>query len=142
MLEVADKKHYAALKGKRLKSVYRYSKHEWRCIMWGGKLLHVKFKAGVIAMTVADAEYDLGDNIMLVAVDGKWKKTVGKIFEFDSEMKLLSQEDKKLLKETFNPPPKKEKKQDKLRELINFNEIKNFMDWKCKEDNIWDCFYD
>lgn len=75
MLEVGDRTHYKMMKGRTLKSVYRFSKYQWDCILRGGKLLQIRFKTGILGMTIGESEYELGDEIMLVGMDNDWKKS-------------------------------------------------------------------
>ena len=75
MLEVGDRTHYKMLKGRTLKSAYRFSKYQWDCILRGGKLLQIRFKTGILGMTIGESEYELGDEIMLVGMDNDWKES-------------------------------------------------------------------
>ena len=75
MLEVGDRTHYKMLKGRTLKSVHRFSKYQWDCILRGGKLLQIRFKTGILGMTIGESEHDLGDEIMLVGMDNDWKES-------------------------------------------------------------------
>jgi len=136
MLEVADRIHYEQLKGKSLSSVYRFSGGQWNCILRGGKLLQIRFKDGILGMTVSDTEYGLGEEIMLVGIDGDWKgdelASLGSAATNDEKMEVM------LVKALSNK--KQKSKPRKPRKSLSFCQIKDFMEWKCKEENIWDCF--
>ena len=136
MLEVADRIHYEQLKGKSLSSVYRFSGGQWNCILRGGKLLQIRFKDGILGMTVSDTEYGLGEEIMLVGIDGDWKgdelAPLGSAATNDEKMEAM------LVKALSNK--KQKSKPRKPRKPLSFCQIMSFMEWKCKEENIWDCF--
>jgi len=136
MLEVADRIHYEQLKGKSLSSVYRFSGGQWNCILRGGKLLQIRFKDGILGMTVSDTEYGLGEEIMLVGIDGDWKgdelASLGSAATNDEKMEVM------LVKALSNK--KQKSKPRKPRKSLSFCQIKDFMEWKCKEENSWDCF--
>lgn len=143
MLEVADRIHHEQLKGKSLSSVYRFSRGQWNCILRGGKLLQIRFKDGILGMTVSDTEYGLGQEIMIVGIDESWKnnrsRRVGGLSKDD-----LSKMDKEEFLETLLidaiSDEKQKSKPRKPRKSLSFCQIMDFMEWKCKEENIWDCF--
>ena len=137
MLEVGDKSHYKKLKGRTLSSVYRFSKSQWDCILRGGSLLQIRFKTGVLGMTVAKTEYGLGQEIMLVGLDEDWKEN-----EFSKES-LEGMENDEIMDVLLTKALSKnlaKKKPRALRTILSFSEIMEFMDWKCKEENIWDSY--
>ena len=138
MLEVGDRTHYKMMKGRTLKSVHRFSKYQWDCILRGGKLLQIRFKTGILGMTIGDSEYELGDEIMLVGMDNDWKKSELSDSPFDDMEKEQIVE--ALLNKSITN--KVRKKKPKLRTVIPFSEVMEFMDWKCKEENIWDVYID
>lgn len=136
MLEVGDRTHYKMLKGRTLKSVHRFSKYQWDCILRGGKLLQIRFKTGILGMTIAESEYELGDEIMLVGMDNDWKESELSDCSFDDMQK------EQIVEALVNKSISKKghKRKPKLRTTIPFSEVMEFMDWKCKEENIWDIY--
>jgi len=136
MLEVGDRTHYKMLKGRTLNSAYRFSKYQWDCVLRGGKLLQIRFKTGILGMTIAEREYDLGDEIMLVGMDNDWKESELSDCSFDDMQKEQIVE--ALVNKSISKKGRKRK--PKLRTVIPFSEVMEFMDWKCKEENIWDVY--
>lgn len=134
MLEIGDKTHHGQLKGKTLSSVYRFSGSQWNCILQGGKLLQIRFKDGILGMTVSDTEYGLGQEIMLVGIDQDWKNSE---FSKDDLSKLNKDE---MMEALLVNAISNKKQKNKLRKPLSFYQIMSFMEWKCKEENIWDCF--
>ena len=121
MLEVGDRTHYKMLKGRTLNSAYRFSKYQWDC---------------VLRMTIAESEYELGDEIMLVGMDNDWKESELSDCPFDDMDKEQIVE--ALVNKSISKKGRKRK--PKLRTVIPFSEVMEFMDWKCKEENIWDVY--
>ena len=123
MLEVGDRTHYKMMKGRTLKSVYRFSKYQWDCILRGGKLLQIRFKTGILGMTIGESEYELGDEIMLVGMDNDWKKSELSDSPFDDMEKEQIVE--ALLNKSITN--KVRKKKPKLRTVIPFSVVMEFM---------------
>jgi hypothetical protein len=119
MLKIIDKKNYKRFKGRKLKTVFRYKKNEWRCTTPRGALVHVVYKGGIIALTGANREYDLGKNIFLIASTTDYEE------DFENE-DLDYKLDYRLL-------PKKNKYPE-----ICFQDIMDFMEWECDPEQIWD----
>lgn len=139
MLEIGDETHHNKLRGKSLSSVYRFSDNQWNCILHGGKLLQIRFRDGILGMTISDTEYGLGEEIMIVGIDEGWEnnrhsRTAG--FSKDDLSKMGKEE---FLEALLIGAISNKKQKKKFRKPLSFLEIMDFMSWKCKEENIWDC---
>tara|TARA_B100000508_G_scaffold140649_1_gene142598 strand:+ start:2307 stop:2711 length:405 start_codon:yes stop_codon:yes gene_type:complete len=130
MLEIGDKTHYKKMRGRTIDSVSRFSETQWDCIMRGGKLLQIRFKTGILGMSVAEREHDLGEEVMLVGIDKYWKSFEDSIDHIDGSSSKVDS----ILNKVLN----KKRKPNNLRTEISFTEIAEFMEWNCKEENIWD----
>ena len=116
MLKVIDKKHFEKVKNKKLLTAYRYGGAEWRCTTADGEFLYLKYKGGILAATIGETEYEMGDKVMLVASTVDYDKA-GKIFE---EIILGK------VKNAPSFPP------------LDFNGMKDFFEWEIDDDQIWD----
>ena len=117
MLKVIDKKNYKRFKGRKLKSVYRYSNEQWRCTTTGGAFVNIVYKGGIVALTGGNCEYDLGNKVFLLGSTSDYEE------DFENE-----DLDYNLLKKK-NKYPK-----------ISFQEIMDFMEWECDPEEIWDVY--
>ena len=117
MLKIIDKKNYKRFKGRKLKTVYRYKRNEWRCTTPRGAYVHIVYKGGVVALTGGNNEYDLGENVFLIASTVDYKEDFG---DEDLDYNLLKKK---------NKYPK-----------ISFQDIMEFMEWQCDPEQIWDVY--
>lgn len=117
MLKVIDKKNYKKFKGRKLKTVYKYDKQEWRCTTPRGALVRVVYKGGIVALTGGNCEYDLGKRIFLLGSTVDYEEDFE---DEDLDYNLLTKK---------NKYPK-----------ISFQDIMDFMEWECEEENIWDIY--
>ena len=117
MLKIIDKKNYKRFKGRKLKTVYRYKRNEWRCTTPRGAYVHIVYKGGVVALTGGNNEYDLGESVFLIASTADYEEDFE---DEDLDYNLLTKK---------NKYPK-----------ISFQDIMDFMEWQCEEENIWDIY--
>jgi len=97
--------------------VYRFTKDEWRCVSTTGYFVHLRYKAGILAVTSATSEYDLGYIVMLI----------GSTVDYDDyDTRTNDELAEEVLCAKLKYPP------------LNFKEIKDFLEWKVEEDYIWD----
>ena len=115
-LTVIDKTHYKKLKGKRLSTVYRHTKSEWRCTTPRGSYVYIKYKSGLLAISVAQREYDIANKIMLV----------GSTVDLDNLKEEDLDDNNTFTFSRINYPP------------LEFKDIMKFLEWKCDEEQIWD----
>ena len=123
MLKVIDKKNYRRFKGRKLATVYRYKSNEWRCTTPKGAYVHIIYKGGIVALTGANSEYEIGQNIFLLA------STIDLSEDIDDEGV-----DDEILDYIEIPEKQKYPK-------ISFQDIMDFMDWECEPEQIWDACY-
>jgi len=119
MLKVIDKINFNKVKGKSMACVYRFTRDEWRCVSAKGDFVHLRYKAGILALTSATSEYDLGNIVMLIGSTVDYDD-----YDTTTNDKLAEE----VLCAKLKYPP------------LNFKEIKDFLEWKVEEENIWDCF--
>jgi hypothetical protein len=127
MLKVIDKKNYRRFKGRKLKTVYRHKRNEWRCTTPKGAYVHIVYKGGVVALTGGNCEYDLGQSVFLIASTVDHEEDFGNEDFSPSDHAFVDYKlDYKLL-------PKKNKYPE-----ICFQDIMDFMEWECDPEQIWD----
>ena len=128
-----NKKNYQTYKKLKPIMAFKYDDAEWRCETKCGKYLYVRYSKGVLAMSSADTEHDIGNDVHIVASDDSLDKENPKSHNFlESELGkalLSAKSSDKKLKSIIEKIPDSKK---------TFDEIKEFMGWKIKDDMIWD----